>query len=590
MADLFNMFRPWFVLTALGLLPLGFFHPSEAPAQSVVPVSFTTNSPTPLNPGFAGFCTELLASAVEYGDTNFQQITASLSPGWLRYPAGAMDDAFQWTNGTTMTGVISEFPSGEQTLLNDTVTLLPGKGGAKISDFAAMCQNVGGAKIVVCLNGYTDTTNSAAALAAYALTNHIPVAAWELCNEPYVMTGDNAGDFFQSCTDYVTRMKPYRDAIKSADSNAVVAIFFEDAGYPEPDAWDVGLSTYTNKYWDAVVYHHYPSLSAADGSFPGMMALDNWQLAGNTTARMQNYLIPMNNSNVTFLITEYAPARGDGLGGQNPPSTTLYGGIYSAEYALRQSTLTQMCFVGPYQLLNANGINQTNSFNQAVVQAVDQGRTTNTAGLPFGFFLSAQVCGEAVADWALTRSTGVYATTVGTGGPVVPITADGSQTMPAIYAQAYQGGNGKRYVVLTNKSATNTPVQLAQDGVVLTNQFLETFVAGSDPTATNAPPPNSAIQIQSQWTNNPVTLPEYSVVRLEWTLFNVPRPALTVTVSPAGQTLAWAGLTNVTYNVQCATNLLGAWATLGKVASTRTNFSFTNWNNGAQQYYRLAVP
>ena len=136
------------------LLLAGFCRPPEAGAQAVVSVSFATTNVTPLNPGFAGFCTEMLASAVEYYDTNFEQITATLSPGWLRYPGGALEDAFQWTNGMTMTNVISQFPPAETNLLNDTVKLLPGKGGALFSDFAAMCANVGGAKIVVTINGF----------------------------------------------------------------------------------------------------------------------------------------------------------------------------------------------------------------------------------------------------------------------------------------------------------------------------------------------------------------------------------------------------------------------------------------------------
>ena len=572
------------------LFPAGFFCPAGAMAQTVVSVSFATTNATPLNPGLAGFCTEMLASAVEYSDTNFQQITATLSPGWLRYPGGSMDDAFAWTNGVTVNNWIFGFPPFETNLLNDTVKLLPGKGGALFRDFAAMCANVGGAKIVVCINGFTDTTNSAGAFAEYALTNHISVAAWELCNEPYVFAGNGAYDFFLDATDYVARMKPYRDAIKAADSNAVVAIYFNDAGYSEPNAWDNNLKNYTDKYWDAVVYHHYPALPTNGVPFSDLMALDNWELASNTTARMLNYLIPDNNSNVTFLITEYAPARGNGAGLQNPPCTTLYGGIYAAEYVLRMSTLPQMCFVGPYQLLNPNGIDQTNSNNQAVLTAYDEGRSTNTAGLPFGFFLGAQAAGEAVADWALTRSTAVYATTVGTNGPTVFTDTNGITTIPAIYAQAYQGGNGKRYVVLTNKGATNAPVQIIQDGVAVTNQFLETFVTGSDPSTTNAPPPNSAIQIQSQLTNNPVTIPEYSVVRLEWTVFSVPQPVMSMTFTNATPTLQWAGLTNVVYNVQAATNLTATWATLGNVSYSQTNFTFADPNVGPLRFYRLAVP
>jgi hypothetical protein len=317
------------------------------------------------------------------------------------------------------------------------------------------------------------------------------------------------------------------------------------------------------------------------------MALDNWQLASNTTSRVLNYLMPMNNSNVTYLITEFAPANGNGLGGQNPPTCTLYGGIYAAEYLLRLSTVPQMTFVGPYQLVDDAGIAVTNNNYQPVTAAYNGGYVTNTAGLPFGFFLSAQVCGQSVANWALTRSTAVYATTVGTNCPPVPVDTNGIVTIPAIYAQAYQGGNGKRYVVLTNKGSNAVPAQIIQDGVALTNQFLETFVTGSDPSATNSSPQNSLVQIQTNTVSNPVTVPEYSVVRLEWTVFNVPQPVLVITQAPAC-TLQWTGLTNVTYDVQATTNF-ATWATLGKISSAQTNFNFTDPVAVQLRFYRLIV-
>jgi hypothetical protein len=161
--------------------------------------------------------------------------------------------------------------------------------------------------------------------------------------------------------------------------------------------------------------------------------------------------------------------------------------------------------------------------------------------------------------------------------------------MPAIYAQAYQGGNGKRYVVLTNKGSNAAPVQISQDGVALTNQFLETFVTGPDPSATNSSPQVLPIQIQAQTTNNPVTIPEYSVVRLEWTVFNVPPPTLSATVTDSICSLQWSGLTNVVYNVQFSTNL-ATWSTLGKISSAQTNFSYTDPNAGMPRFYRLLVP
>jgi hypothetical protein len=145
-------------------------------------------------------------------------------------------------------------------------------------------------------------------------------------------------------------------------------------------------------------------------------------------------------------------------------------------------------------------------------------------------------------------------------------------------------------VLLTNKDSNAVPVQITQDGVALTNQFLENFVTGSDPSVVNANPPLNNVVIQAAAVTNPVMIPEYSVVRLEWTVFNVPKPSLSVSVSGPVQTLRWTGLTNVTYAVQGATNLAGTWATLGKVSCTTTNFAFTNWNSGTLQFYRLLVP
>ncbi|SPE60350.1 hypothetical protein SBV1_410053 [Verrucomicrobia bacterium] len=152
---------------------------------------------------------------------------------------------------------------------------------------------------------------------------------------------------------------------------------------------------------------------------------------------------------------------------------------------------------------------------------------------------------------------------------------NGASTMAAIYAQAYQGGNGKRYVVLTNKGSNAVPVQITEDGAVLTNQFLATFVTASDPSTINSNPPSNNVVIRSWSGTNPVAIPEYSVMRLEWTVFGVPEPVVRITSTNSTPTLHWLGLTNVVYNVQSLTNFSAAWATLGKVSATQTNFTFT---------------
>jgi len=485
--------------------------PNATTAASVT-VNFVTANSTPLNPGFNGFNHDL-QNAVESFDVNFQQMVTSLSPGWLRYPGGTVSEAFDWVSGKIIPAWVDGLSAKAYThdVNAAALPIVDGKGGSLFSDFAGLAANVGGAKIIVSVNTYTDTPQSAQAFAQYALTHHIPVAAWELANEPYtwLKTAGEPGAFFTDATDYANKMRPYRDAIKAADPNAVVTLYFSEAGNPTK-SWDNALASYSPKYWDAVTYHAYVFAGTLT-DLNDLMASANGNLFSNTTSYVTDYLAPKNNPGMTYVISEVSPAAGQG----GPLLGTLYGGIYTAEFALRMSTLPQVKYVAAFQMLSNAGIDETNGHLHDVQNAYANGTTTNTSGLDFGFFLSAQAAGEAVANGALRNSTRVYVTTV-TGGPTA--SRDGGGSIPAIYAQAYEGGNGKRYVVLTNKSASAATAQITQDGVALTNAMQMTFVSGADPTLRNSGPAASPVQIQTQAVPSPgaVTIPPYSVSRLEW--------------------------------------------------------------------------
>ena len=77
---------------------------------------------------------------------------------------------------------------------------------------------------------------------------------------------------------------------------------------------------------------------------------------------------------------------------------------------------------------------------------------------------------------------------------------------------------------------------------------------------------------------------------LEWKVFDVPPPTLTLNVSNATPILHWTGLTNVTYTVQRSTNLFSTWSTIGWIPATQTNLTFTDWLTGPLQFYRFVVP
>ena len=277
-----------------------------ATAQTTAIIDINATHSTPLNSGFSGFNDEVVFPA-EFFDYRLNTVAAELSPGWVRYPSGLFSDAFNWQTGLMVPSWASQFQNTNiGTLIAEGVGWTNGKGGGSFVD-AANRADFWGAKLIVCVNAYTDTPASAGRMAAFAKANHVPVAVWELANEPYLYKS-----FFLSGAEYVAAMKPYRDAIKAADPDAIVAIFFEDAADPNPDpAWDQSIAGYTDKYWDAVTYHHYPAQSS--GAFSQWMADENAVLASKTTAYVTGHLAPLNPPGMKFLISEFLPSN-DGLG------------------------------------------------------------------------------------------------------------------------------------------------------------------------------------------------------------------------------------------------------------------------------------
>src|SRR5580704_4492335 len=255
---------------------------SPAFAQSSSPVSATidinTTVTTPISPGFSGVSSDL-GLPVEYWDYRFNALAATIGFGWVRFPGGTSSDIYNWQTGEDEQSWFSQFPTssgvgGDQT----TIALIAGRGGAKLID-AANRANLLGASLIICVNGYTDTAASAGQLAAFVKANQIRVAAWELSNEPYLYA-----TFFPTATAYLDAMKPYRDAIKAVDPNAIVAVFVTDQAHANAikDAWNVAMAAYPNPYWDAITYHHYPAQSS--GAFTQWMADESAVLATRTSA------------------------------------------------------------------------------------------------------------------------------------------------------------------------------------------------------------------------------------------------------------------------------------------------------------------
>jgi uncharacterized protein (TIGR03437 family) len=308
-------------------------------------------------------------------------------------------------------------------------------------------------------------------------------------------------------------MKPYRDAIKAVDPNAIVAVFVRDpANSSLANSWNQGVAAYPDKYWDAISFHHYPQQST--GAFAQWMA-DEAAVLVNRTTSLFPQLTSIGPPGVRFLNTEFDPSlpRDSQTGAESLTQGTLWGGIYAAEYTMRMSTVPSLLYTGASAFWDKAGVEAATPHTSDVVNAAKQGQTIDTLSLDFGFFTAAQADGVAVLNGVINHATQSNKTTV-TGGATVPATGIAGG-IPALYAMGYTNGTGGLSVVITNKSATANQVTLRVGGSAPTGTFALQFVSGTDPSVANTASNPNAVVVQTGSSGNPVTVPPYSVMRVD---------------------------------------------------------------------------
>ncbi|SPE27881.1 exported hypothetical protein [Candidatus Sulfopaludibacter sp. SbA3] len=493
-----------------------------AGAQTTATIDIDTTSTTPITPGFSGVSDDL-GFPVEYWDYRFNALAAQVGYGWVRFPGGASSDIYNWQTGEDVAAWFAEFAGNTAGPQETVIALVAGRGGARLID-AANRANFLGASLIVCANGFTDTVQSIGQLgftdtvqsigqlAAYVKANQIPVAAWELSNEPYLFP-----DFFADATTYLDKMKPYRDAIKAVDPNATVAIFIRDPGGATAvqNSWDAAVAAYPNKYWDAITFHHYPPQST--GSFAQWMADESAVLATKTNTLVTGQLTPIGPPGVKFLNTEFDPSipNDSNTGAVSITDGTLWGGIYAAEFTMRMSTVPSVLHVGPNEITNFAGVFANNGHQAEVTDAANAGNTIDTLSLNFGFYIGAQAMGQGVLNGVINRAMQANKTTV-TGGAAVPATGI-TAGIPALYGVSYTNAAGGISVVITNKSAAAQQATIRVNGAAATGTFPLQFVTGSDPSAANSAANPNAVTIHTGSSSNPVMVPPYSVLRADVT-------------------------------------------------------------------------
>ncbi|MFS0726726.1 carboxypeptidase regulatory-like domain-containing protein [Paenibacillus sp. 1P07SE] len=490
-------------------------------AKPILPVQIDIDSDqeSEMAPQFSGFNVNNFATAMMYNDEEVMEATKYLTPGWLRFSSGTASDAYNWKTGDYPDAWLDQFVGyGMYNTLRNYKPWIHGKGGVWIQDFEELVA-YSGSDIIMVINGFTDSVASTVELAQYVKDRNLPVTYWELTNEPYMFTNDSspagATPFFADASDFAEHMKPYCEAVKSVLPDALCSMPFSQGEEPE---WDEEMGNYPDKYWDAMTFHYYTGAST-DMIIEESVRKLNDALAHTTNEVIDSYYkpkMPADRQDMPIIITEF---NNNVRVEKSPLLRTLYNGIYVAEYVARMSNVPNVKHVGLH-VLQKDGFNSVNDRTQELKAKYNAGECTqaspcDTTTWDFGLYPTATGLGLKLVNDAVNRSEALLHTTL-SGGAGVP-TLQENELIPALHAQAYKGAAGKRYLVLTNKSDQGHLAVINRDGAALTSSLVMHSISGTDMTLRNDETDPNRLEIVTESTDNPVLIPPYSVIRLEWT-------------------------------------------------------------------------
>ncbi|MBX9765877.1 MAG: hypothetical protein K2X47_01280, partial [Bdellovibrionales bacterium] len=90
--------------------------------------------------------------------------------------------------------------------------------------------------------------------------------------------------------------------------------------------------------------------------------------------------------------------------------------------------------------------------------------------------------------------------------------------VPALFAQAYVSSNGKKSVLIFNKSSVTQTARVEWDGNLISGSIKQSDVSAADPFAVNTAATKQAVSSGPTAVTNfeVVTLKAYSATTLEW--------------------------------------------------------------------------
>ncbi|MGG1554524.1 fibronectin type III domain-containing protein [Paenibacillus ferrarius] len=583
-----------------GLVSLGLPGAAHA-ADFTATVNVDTTTEYDLQEGLIGYNMHITNRAYQFTDPAFVDMVKDLNAKWGRWSAGTANDVFNVKTG--------QMPEERNAQMFDNRKLYykyewereiaSGKGYMDLVAYYEFLRKTG-SRLTIVVNGFTSTPDEIADLVKFCQDNNILVDYWELSNEPYLFNGGTTAlpKFYNSAVDYLNKLKPFRDAIKAVDPNAKTTVAYTPKGN---NTWDTSILNYTAgaavPWWDAIVWHTYEANdpdSSNGVTFDESMKNGNWLLP-QLRSRIDNNYLTNSELNPTPIIQNELDVKVSG-----PLYNTQYNAIYNAEAMMRLSTVPK---ANNYMLTGTGGIplwtiDAAVDYNDRVLDAYQKDQVFDSASVDHELYFKTAGLSNKLVNQAINNSTKRWNVSV-SGGTTVATLSDtlNASTIPALYATAYKGNynnNNKNYVLITNKSDKSHDVTIQMNGTNVNAAKTAYYTSSTNPQSGNSSSAPTAVSIQtaSYTSTNPILVPPYSVMRVEWNrsdALTVPVPTrITSAETGAGNTvnLKWWPIDGATsYTVKYGT----ASGSYSSTVSAGTATQFTVSGLSANTVYYFAV-
>ncbi|MEP3837667.1 MAG: fibronectin type III domain-containing protein [Algibacter sp.] len=520
--------------------------------------------------GSSGFNVRIADKSWSYLHPDFRKAVHELNPGWLRYFSGTMGDAFSSATGQYDIDYAMMFDHPKQYLKGYRFTEV--KGPHRIIDLYDLLSEING-KLIVTINGFSETPEMTLELARFCKNNNIEVATWQFCNEPYFYVPHRERYWWNNGYDYAMKMKPHAEAIKSVFPNAFLAL---------NNTWDGiwGFMKEINAYqkeqgafWNVFSKHSYAPHTGKKESVNQAYRRANTKLLEATSLNAMQEIEDYTWQDVPMVITEF--------GVWNRPLNGIYSSIYNIEYVMRQLQHTNTWYVGAHEVSSKYAPKK--NINQEIENAYKNKTKLNTDSIPTGINKTLEGKAYEIYHEVTNHSNFVFNSTVTNGfeAPGLKNTVE-----KGFYTQAYRGINGYDYLVFTNRTNQSKIFEIQIDNKPLNKKIEVNYISGDELEVQNT-------EIQNMvFSNGEINIPKYSVSVAKWESKLVTKPDTPTIykgeVLNGSVKLTWGPIENVSnYVVNYGTDSKHLDKQI-KVEGAMVNFlEIDNLNKDATYYFNM---